>query len=180
MCRPPSLWRILLASSETRLDGVHAMVGGEALSADLATRLKGMAARVTQFYGPTETTVWSTAFELEEIGEAPPPIGRPILNTQLYVLDNDRQPVLTGTIGELYIGGAGVGKGYLNRPNLTSERFSANPFANDGSRMYRTGDLVRWNGDGLLEFFGRADEQVKVNGHRIEPGEIENVLLQNP
>jgi enterobactin synthetase component F len=175
----PSLWRILLASSETRLDDVHVMVGGEALSADLAARLKSMAARVTQFYGPTETTVWSTAFELGEIGADPPPIGRPILNTQLYVLDEDLQPVLTGSIGELYIGGAGVAKGYLHRPKLTEERFLANPFAGDGSRMYRTGDLVRWNDDGLLEFIGRADDQVKINGHRIELGEIESLLLQH-
>ena len=175
----PSLWRILLASSETRLDGVHVMVGGEALSADLAARLKGMAARVTQFYGPTETTVWSTAFELKEIGANPPPIGHPILNTQLYVLDQDRQPVMTGTIGELYIGGAGVAKGYLHRPELTEERFLANPFTSDGSRMYRTGDLVRWSDDGLLEFIGRADNQVKINGHRVELGEIECLLLQH-
>ena len=141
----PSLWRVLLSSSETRLDHVHALVGGEALSADLAARLKSMAARVTQFYGPTETTVWSTAFELDEVGAVAPPIGRPILNTRLYVLDEDREPVVTGAIGELYIGGAGVAKGYLKRPELTAERFVADPFAGDGSRMYRTGDLVRWS-----------------------------------
>ena len=175
----PSLWRVLLASSETKLDDVHVLVGGEALSAELAARLKGMAARVTQFYGPTETTVWSTAFELDEIGADPPPIGRPILNTQVYVLDEDRQPVATGAIGELYIGGAGVAKGYLHRPKLTEERFLANPFTDDGSRMYRTGDLVRWSDDGLLEFIGRSDDQVKVNGHRVELGEIESLLLQH-
>jgi enterobactin synthetase component F len=175
----PSLWRILLSSSETRLDHVHALVGGEALSAELASRLKRMAARVTQFYGPTETTVWSTAFELEEVDTAAPRIGRPILNTQLYVLDEDRELVVTGAIGELYIGGAGVAKGYLKRPELTTERFVANPFANDGSRMYRTGDLVRWSDAGLLEFIGRADDQVKINGHRIELGEIESLLLQH-
>jgi enterobactin synthetase component F len=176
----PSLWRVLLSSSETRLNGVHALVGGEALSAELAARLKSMAARVTQFYGPTETTVWSTAFELEEIGTAAPPIGRPILNTRLYVLDEDRQPVVTGAIGELYIGGAGVAKGYLKRPDLTAERFVADPFASDGSRMYRTGDLVRWSDAGLLEFIGRADGQVKINGHRIELGEIESLLMEHP
>lgn len=180
----PSLWRILLSSSETRLDDVHALVGGEALSAELAARLKSMAARVTQFYGPTETTVWSTAFELEEITTAAPPIGRPILNTRLYVLDEDRRPVVTGAIGELYIGGAGVAKGYLKRPELTAECFVADPFvdpfAGDGSRMYRTGDLVRWSDAGLLEFIGRADNQVKINGHRIELGEIESLLLQHP
>ncbi len=176
----PSLWRVLLSSSETRLDHVHALVGGEALSADLAARLKSMAARVTQFYGPTETTVWSTAFELDEVGAVAPPIGRPILNTRLYVLDEDREPVVTGAIGELYIGGAGVAKGYLKRPGLTAERFVADPFAGDGSRMYRTGDLVRWSDAGVLEFIGRADDQVKINGHRIELGEIESLLLQHP
>jgi enterobactin synthetase component F len=175
----PSVWRILLASSAMKLDGVHVLVGGESLSAELAARLKGMAARVTQFYGPTETTVWSTAFELEDVGADPPPIGRPILNTQVYVLDEDRQPVPTGAIGELYIGGAGVAKGYLRRPKLTEERFLVNPFTDDGSRMYRTGDLVRWTGDGLLEFIGRSDDQVKVNGHRVELGEIESLLLQH-
>src|ERR1700704_262277 len=123
----PSLWRVLLSSSETRLDDVHVLVGGEALGAELAARLKSMAARVTQFYGPTETTVWSTAFELQEIATAAPPIGRPILNTRLYVLDEDRQPVVTGAIGELYIGGAGVAKGYLKRPELTAERFVRDP-----------------------------------------------------
>ncbi|HYZ84471.1 MAG TPA: amino acid adenylation domain-containing protein [Bryobacteraceae bacterium] len=176
----PSLWRVLLASSETKLDGLHVMVGGEPLSAELAARLKGMASRVTQFYGPTETTVWSTAFELGEIGADPPSIGLPILNTQVYVLDQDRQLVPTGAIGELYIGGAGVAKGYLHRPELTAESFVANPFADDRSRMYRTGDLVRWTDDGLLEFIGRSDDQVKVNGHRIELGEIESLLLQHP
>jgi enterobactin synthetase component F len=175
----PSLWRVLLSSSETRLDHVHALVGGEALSAELAARLKSMAARVTQFYGPTETTVWSTAFELDEVGAVAPPIGRPILNTQLYVLDEDREPVVTGAIGELYIGGAGVAKGYLKRPQLTAERFVADSFAGDGSRMYRTGDLVRWSDAGVLEFIGRADDQVKINGHRIELGEIESLLLQH-
>jgi enterobactin synthetase component F len=175
----PSVWRILLANSAMTLDDVHALVGGESLSAELAARLKSRAAHVTQFYGPTETTVWSTAFELDDVGADPPPIGRPILNTQVYVLDEDRQPVPTGAIGELYIGGTGVAKGYLRRPNLTEERFLVNPFANDGSRMYRTGDLVRWTDNGVLEFIGRSDNQVKINGHRAELGEIESLLLQH-
>jgi enterobactin synthetase component F len=175
----PSVWRVVLASSETKLDGVHVLVGGEPLSAELAARLKSMAARVTQLYGPTETTVWSTAHELEETGADPPPIGRPILNTQVYVLDEDRLPVPTGTAGELYIAGAGVAKGYLHRPELTQERFLADPFNRGGGRMYRTGDLARWSDDGLLHFVGRSDDQVKVNGHRVEPGEIECLLLQH-
>lgn len=175
----PSLWRILLGCADIKLDGIHVMVGGEALSADLADELKMMAARVTQFYGPTETTIWSTAFELLQGGAGVPPIGRPIINTQLYVLNEERQPVFTGAIGELYIGGAGVAKGYLRRPELTEQRFLANPFSGDGGRMYRTGDLVRWSNDGLLQFIGRADDQVKINGHRVELGEIESLLQQN-
>jgi enterobactin synthetase component F len=176
----PSLWRVLLSSSETRLENVHVLVGGEALSADLAATLKSMAARVTQLYGPTETTIWSTAHELGELGAAAPPIGHPIVNTQVYVLGENRQPVVTGALGELYIGGAGVAKGYLRRPELTAERFLENPFTKDGSRMYRTGDLVRWSERGVLEFVGRADDQVKINGHRIELGEIESVLREHP
>ncbi|HZU09237.1 MAG TPA: amino acid adenylation domain-containing protein [Pseudacidobacterium sp.] len=175
----PSLWRILLANSKTKIEHVHALVGGEALSAELAARLKSMAARVTQFYGPTETTIWSTAQELKEVGDTPPPIGRPILNTQLYVLDENQQLVATGVTGELYIGGEGVAKGYHNKPELTAMRFLPDPFAGNGRRMYRTGDLVRWNEDGELEFIGRADNQVKINGHRVELGEIESVLLQH-
>ncbi|WP_242110107.1 amino acid adenylation domain-containing protein [Luteimonas aquatica] len=182
----PSLWRVLLACPQARLDEVHALVGGEALAPDLAAKLKREAARVTQFYGPTETTVWSTAHELPDdavqaLGEGiPAPIGRPILNTRLYVLDAGGRPVPTGALGELYIGGAGVAKGYLHRAQLTGERFLPDRFAADGSRMYRTGDLVRWREDGLLEFVGRADGQVKIRGHRVELGEIEHQLLAHP
>ncbi|WP_146095808.1 AMP-binding protein, partial [Xanthomonas arboricola] len=133
----PSLWHLLLACPQMRLDGVHALVGGEALSADLANKLKREAVRVTQFYGPTETTVWSTAYELPDdslqaLAEGvPPPIGRPILNTRMYVLDANGQPMPTGAVGELYIGGAGVARGYLNRPDLTAERFLLDPFVQD-------------------------------------------------
>jgi enterobactin synthetase component F len=176
----PSVWRILLAGSQMSVEGVHALVGGESLSADLAALLKARASRVTQFYGPTETTIWSTAFELKEVTAEAPPIGRPILNTRLYVLDEEKELVPAGATGELYIGGAGVANGYFKRPELTEERFVPNVFANDGSRMFRTGDLVRWNPNGLLEFMGRADEQVKVHGRRIELGEIESVLSQHP
>jgi enterobactin synthetase component F len=176
----PSLWRILLSSSELTLNNVHVLVGGEVLSAELASRLQELAARVTQFYGPTETTIWSTASHLDAVGAAPPPIGRPLLNTLLYVLGEDRQPVMTGAAGELYIGGEGVARGYLNRPELTAERFLPDPFSGNGGRMYRTGDLVRWNDEGQLEFLGRTDDQVKINGHRVELGEIESHLQRNP
>lgn len=176
----PSLWRVLLASPEVNLEDVHALVGGESLSAKLAARLKSRSSRVTQFYGPTETTVWSTAYEIEKVGSAPPPIGHPIVNTQLYVLDEALQPVMTGAIGELFIGGEGVAKGYLNRPELTAERFLPDPFSAKEQRMYRTGDLVRWNDGGALEFVGRADQQIKINGHRLELGEIESQISQFP
>ena len=179
MWATPSLWRVLLASAGTHLQQLHALVGGEALSAELAARLLQHAARVTQLYGPTETTVLSTAIELKEVSTTAPPIGRPILNTRLYVLDQHQQLVQTGAIGELYIAGAGVAKGYLNHHQLTEARFLADPFVQDGSRMYRTGDLVYWDQQGLLHFVGRADGQVKIRGHRVELGEIECQLARH-
>jgi len=179
MWATPSLWRVILASPDAQLGQLHALVGGEALSAELASRLLQQAARVTQLYGPTETTVLSTAIELKDVGREAPPIGRPILNTRLYVLDQDQQPVQTGAIGELYIAGAGVAKGYLNHHQLTEASFLPDPFVDDGSRMYRTGDLVYWSDKGLLHFVGRADGQVKIRGHRVELGEIECQLAQH-
>ncbi|QAU25224.1 amino acid adenylation domain-containing protein [Dyella sp. M7H15-1] len=176
----PSFWQVLLASSDLDLSQVNVLVGGEALNAELARQLKHRAARVIQCYGPTETTVWSTVFELDaEDGVDAPSIGRPILNTRLYVLDANQQPVLTGAIGELYIAGAGVAKGYLHHHKLTEARFLADPFTGDGTRMYRTGDRVYWNDQGLLHFVGRADGQVKIRGHRVELGEIEYQLARH-
>ncbi|GGA35435.1 non-ribosomal peptide synthetase [Dyella nitratireducens] len=180
MWATPSLWRVLLAGADAHLDDLHVLIGGEALSAELAKQLLQRAGRVTQLYGPTETTVLSTAIELKEVSSKAPPIGRPILNTRLYVLDQHQQIVQTGAIGELYIAGAGVAKGYLNHHQLTEARFLADPFADDGSRMYRTGDLVYWDNHGVLHFVGRADGQVKIRGHRVELGEIECQLVRHP
>jgi amino acid adenylation domain-containing protein len=131
-------------------------------------------------YGPTEGTTFSCTYSMptDWRGETSVPIGRPIANTQMYVLDEQRQPMPIGVMGELYIGGAGVARGYLNQPELTAEKFIANPF-NDG-RLYKTGDLGRWRTDGNIEFLGRMDHQVKLRGFRIELGEIESVLCEHP
>ncbi|MEI2453351.1 MULTISPECIES: non-ribosomal peptide synthetase [Lysobacter] len=174
----PSLWRMLLANPRLRLDGVHALSTGEALPPDLAQRLVACSAKVTNLYGPTETTVWASAIELsaDDVADgAPPSIGRPLLNTRAYLLDAALNPVPTGSVGELYVAGACVARGYLRRPELTAERFLADPFV-AGERMYRTGDLARWRDDGAIEYLGRADQQVKIRGHRVELGEIEAQL----
>ncbi|QDI05462.1 amino acid adenylation domain-containing protein [Xanthomonas cerealis pv. cerealis] len=176
----PSLWRILLANEDLPLQQVHALVGGETLSGALATRLLQRSARLTHLYGPTETTVWSTLMRLTPAETASVPIGRPLRNTRVYVLDGQQQPVPTGASGELYIGGAGVAKGYRKRQQLNDASFLPDPFVADGGRMYRTGDLARWREDGVLEFLGRADAQLKIRGHRVEPGEVEAALLRHP
>jgi amino acid adenylation domain-containing protein len=153
------------------------LLGGEAVPASLIHHLRRVfKGEIHNMYGPTETTIWSTSCRVEEPGSMVS-IGRPIANTQTYLLDTELKPVAVGEIGELFIGGDGVARGYWNRPDLTAERFLTLPYLAP-QRIYRTGDLARYLPDGNIEFLGRADFQVKLRGHRIEPGEIEAILEQ--
>lgn len=155
------------------------MTAGEACSPELPARW-AQGRRFLNLYGPTEATVWSSFMPLAA-DAVTTPIGKPIPNTLIYILDAEAQPVPAGVVGEIYIGGAGVARGYLNRPELTRERFLGNPFHDaPGARLYKTGDLGRWLPEGVIEFRGRADGQVKLRGFRIELGEIENTLLRQP
>ncbi|MGW2515265.1 amino acid adenylation domain-containing protein, partial [Streptomyces scopuliridis] len=171
----PSLWQALAEDRPHVLAGVRVLTGGEALPKTLAARLAKHAGSVTNMYGPTETTVWSMTAPVDG---GPVTLGTPILNTQVYVLDAALQPVAPGLAGELYIAGDGVARGYNGRPDLTAERFVANPYGR--GRLYRTGDLVRHREDGGFTFLSRVDHQVKVRGFRIELGDIEAALLDHP
>jgi amino acid adenylation domain-containing protein len=174
----PATWRMLMESGWTGRPGLRILCGGEALSRDLADRLLDSGSDVWNLYGPTETTIWSTVARVTP-GAQSVPLGVPVANTSLYLMDPRGQLVPRGVVGELYIGGDGLAQGYHNRPELTQEKFVTYPFR-PGERLYRTGDLARYRGDGDLEFLGRADHQVKVRGFRIEPGEIERVLEHQP
>ncbi|MEN8649781.1 amino acid adenylation domain-containing protein [Streptomyces sp. 21So2-11] len=174
----PSLYRAVVSADPGALRDLSLLVGGEALPADLAHRLTDLATRVVNCYGPTETTVWSSLKTLT--GDAgTPSIGTPLANTRVYVLDDALRPVPVGVPGRLHIAGDGVARGYLHQPALTAERFVADPFGPAGARMYDTGDRARWTAEGELHFLGRADQQVKLRGFRIEPGEIEAVLTRH-
>jgi amino acid adenylation domain-containing protein len=172
----PGLWRMLLDTTWKGRPGFKALVGGEGLPPDLANELLSRTTELWNMYGPTETTVWSTVWPVgrEAVAQRGVSIGRPIANTSVWILNEALQPCPIGVPGEICIGGNGVAQGYLDRPELTADRFVADPFGTAaGARLYRTGDRGRWRNDGLLEHLGRLDFQVKVRGYRIELGEIE-------
>jgi amino acid adenylation domain-containing protein len=192
----PTTWRLLLLSGWQNETQLKILCGGEALPNELAKQLLALSESVWNLYGPTETTIWSTAYQVTEVTPKPISIGKGIANTSVYILNRQLEPVPIGSAGDLYIGGAGLARGYYERPDLTAERFIPNPFVGveegrttsgdirppsreAGLRLYKTGDLARFRPDGNLEFLGRIDEQVKLRGFRIELGEIEAVLNQH-
>jgi amino acid adenylation domain-containing protein len=176
----PITWRILLESGWPGSPGLTVLCGGDRLDRDLAERLIARASTVWNMYGPTETTIWSTAERLVS-GEDAVTVGKPIANTEVYILDQDGRLQESGEIGEICIGGAGVARGYFNDDELTSRYFVEAHLRGRGTvRLYRTGDLGRWNDRGKLDFLGRMDHQVKVNGFRVELAEIEKVLQRCP
>ncbi|WP_316168801.1 MULTISPECIES: non-ribosomal peptide synthetase [unclassified Bradyrhizobium] len=172
----PSTWRLLAEAKFRPAQPLKCLCGGEAMPVDLPAQLAQMASSVWNMYGPTETTIWSTVCRLDPARDVV--IGHPIANTALYVLDEDYNVVPIGVVGELYIGGAGLARGYWHRPDLTAERFVPDPFG-DGTRLYSTGDLVRYRADGHLEYLGRIDHQIKIRGYRVELGEIEAALADH-
>jgi acyl-coenzyme A synthetase/AMP-(fatty) acid ligase/acyl carrier protein len=182
----PSHWRLLLEAGCTSLQGLKMFVGGEPLSRDLAQALLNTGcARLVNLYGPTEATVWASKHVVtaKDVLPAAPDtvtIGRPLPNYRFYVLNENLDPVPAGVPGDLHIGGLALARGYLGQPELTAERFIADPYSGPGGRMYRTGDRACWRPDGLVDFLGREDQQVKIRGHRVELGEIESLLRKRP
>ncbi|QDL10800.1 non-ribosomal peptide synthetase [Brasilonema octagenarum UFV-E1] len=182
----PATWRLLLSAGWQDNRQLKILCGGEALDSSLANQLLERGTQVWNLYGPTETTIWSSVRIIEsnpdqkERGEVIS-IGRPIANTQFYILDSHQQLVPVGVPGELHIGGVGLARGYLNQPELTAQKFIPNPFENSKwNRLYKTGDLARYLPNGEIEYLGRIDNQVKLRGFRIELGEIEALLSQHP
>jgi amino acid adenylation domain-containing protein/non-ribosomal peptide synthase protein (TIGR01720 family) len=177
----PVTWQLLLETGMFSRPKLKMLCGGQALPRKLAQALQSTGASLWNLFGPTETTIWSTLYPVDASAEGPVPIGRPMANTQVYVLDSNGQLAPLGVPGELYIGGAGLARGYFRQPALTAERFIPNslPHSSLGDRLYKTGDLVRWRPNGTLEFLGRVDHQVKIRGFRIELGEIESILSKH-
>ncbi|HEY6930897.1 MAG TPA: amino acid adenylation domain-containing protein, partial [Thermoanaerobaculia bacterium] len=181
----PATWQLLLAGGWDGGAPARVLCGGEALSRELAETLRARSEELWNLYGPTETTIWSAAQRVENVvTTAIAPIGQPLANTRLYVLDRHGELAPIGIPGELFIGGSGIALGYWNRPELTAEKFVPDRFAVEPGqkrqKLYRTGDLVRRRRDGTIDYLGRLDSQVKVRGFRIELGEIEAVLAQHP
>lgn len=181
----PATWQMLLSAGWQGEKRLRILVGGEALSRELANQLLDQCAELWNMYGPTETTIWSSIEHVKKpsaeegtlASQGAISIGRPIANTQFYILDEHQRPVSIGVVGNLYIGGDGLAIGYRNQPDLTAEKFIDNPFGT--GRIYHTGDLARHRADGTVDFLGRSDFQVKIRGFRIELGEIESVLQQH-
>jgi len=175
----PSLLRLIMDGQRTNeLRNLKLLIGGEELPRDLANKIVPLCRELWNLFGPTETTIWSTVCRVH-LANGPVPLGRPIANTQIYVLDALGEPAPPGVHGEIWIGGDGVGPGYLFRPDFTSERLLPDPFVSEDSRIFRTGDLGSLRG-GLLYYHGRIDHQIKLRGFRIEPGNIEAVALLDP
>lgn len=174
----PSTWRLLLEAGWEGKTDLKILIGGEAIPRELVNQLVPLCGSLWNVYGPTETTIWSTT-TLLKVDSGTVPIGRPIDNTQVYIVNAAMQPQPTGVAGELLIGGDGLALDYLDQPKLTGERFIASPFQ-PAARLYRSGDLARWRADGSLECLGRLDNQIKLRGFRIEPGEIEAHLERDP
>ncbi|MEE4540410.1 amino acid adenylation domain-containing protein [Streptomyces sp. V4-01] len=178
-----ALFNVIAAADPQAFSGLRLVsAGGEAASPGVMQQVAAAApgTRVLHVYGPTETTTFAARHTLDGDGGGVPPIGGPLDGMALYVLDADLRTVPAGVVGELYVSGAGVARGYLGRPALTATRFVADPHERGGRRMYRTGDLARWTADGAVEYVARADGQIKLRGFRIEPGEIESALLADP